>query len=190
MSGLDSNKSVPRNFSMPPRSVDDYLSLYSPEEKYKAHTISELICELRTKPHGTRVVLVSGAFDLLHPGHVGYLKAAAMLGDILVVHVAHDSAIRLKKGANRPVIPYQGRVKMLLALRYVNYVLDFDGDTLEAVKIIRPEVVVVPNEHKKEFEDWLCATDGASFEPVFLDRFVDKDCPSTSDLLNRIQTLE
>ena len=79
----------------------------------------------RSAAPGERVVFTNGVFDLLHPGHVRYLRAAKRLGDVLVVGVNSDrSARRLGKGPGRPLVGERDRAEVLSALEMVDYVID------------------------------------------------------------------
>ena len=79
---------------------------------------------------GQRIVFTNGVFDLLHPGHVRYLRAAKRLGDVLVVGLNSDrSARRLGKGPGRPLVSQRDRAEVLAALEMVDYVAVFDQDT-------------------------------------------------------------
>jgi len=90
---------------------------------------------------GKRVVLANGCFDLLHVGHLRYLRAARYLGDVLFVGVNGDAAVRRLKGPGRPLIPVEERVEILGALRDVDHVVVFEEDTADAlVARIRPHV--------------------------------------------------
>ena len=89
------------------------------------------------KRNGKRVVFASGSFDLLHPGHVRLLEQARGLGDVLVVGVRSDAAIRAKSGAAvalhknlvLPITPAEERMEILAALAAVGYVVEFDAPT-------------------------------------------------------------
>jgi glycerol-3-phosphate cytidylyltransferase len=87
------------------------------------------------KNAGKTVVFTNGCFDLLHIGHIRYLKEARELGDALIVSVNSDESVRRLKGENRPLIPQDQRAEVLDALESVDYVVIFDEDTPE--KIIR-----------------------------------------------------
>ena len=90
---------------------------------------------------GQRVVLANGGFDLLHVGHIRYLRAARRLGDVLFVGVNGDAAVRRLKGPGRPVMPVEERVEILAALQDVDHVVVFEEDTADAlVDRIRPHV--------------------------------------------------
>ena len=89
-----------------------------------------------------RVVLTNGVFDLLHVGHLRYLRAARGLGDVLVVGVNSDDSVRaLKPG--RPLVAQDERAELLAALDPVDYVTIFGEPTADALlRTLRPSVYV------------------------------------------------
>ena len=90
---------------------------------------------------GRVMVWTNGCFDILHAGHLAGLKAARAFGDLLVVGVNADAAVRRLKGDGRPVMPAVDRAALLAALRPVDYVVVFDQDTPERVlDRLRPDV--------------------------------------------------
>lgn len=93
---------------------------------------------------GQRVVFTNGVFDLLHPGHVRYLRAAKRLGDVLVVGLNSDRSVRrLAKGPERPLVRERDRAEVLAALEMVDYVTIFGQDTpYELIEALRPDVLV------------------------------------------------
>lgn len=93
---------------------------------------------------GQRVVFTNGVFDLLHPGHVRYLRGAKRLGDLLVVGLNSDKSVRrLGKGADRPLVRQRDRAEVLAALEMVDYVVIFDADTpYELIRALQPDVLV------------------------------------------------
>lgn len=92
---------------------------------------------------GQSVVFTNGCFDLLHPGHVSLLSAAAAEGDRLVVGLNTDASVRRLKGESRPVLAEADRAAILAALACVDMVVLFDQDTpLELIKTLRPDVLV------------------------------------------------
>lgn len=92
---------------------------------------------------GKKVVFTNGVFDLLHPGHVRYLKQARSLGDALIVGVNSDRSVRAIKGPSRPITPEAERAELLAALACVDAVAIFDDDTPEEIiKKIQPDVLV------------------------------------------------
>lgn len=72
---------------------------------------------------GKTVALASGAFDLLHIGHVRYLESAAREADVLVVAVADDASVCGRGGEGRPIMKEEDRVELVAALRCVDYVV-------------------------------------------------------------------
>ncbi|MFC1549411.1 D-glycero-beta-D-manno-heptose 1-phosphate adenylyltransferase [Nitrospirota bacterium] len=104
--------------------------------------------ELRAS--GQRVVFTNGCFDIIHVGHVRYLREARSLGDILVVGLNSDTSVsRLKPG--RPVNPQAERAEVLSALRPVDFVTIFDEDTpYELISSLRPDILVKGGDWKKE----------------------------------------
>ena len=92
---------------------------------------------------GARIVFTNGCFDLLHPGHVRYLRAARRLGDVLVVGVNSDASVRRLKGPARPLVPQRARCEVLAALEMVDYVVVFGEDTPYAlIAAVQPDVLV------------------------------------------------
>jgi rfaE bifunctional protein nucleotidyltransferase chain/domain len=91
-------------------------------------------------PASARVVLTNGVFDLLHVGHLRYLRAARALGDLLVVGVNADISVR-KPG--RPLVPEAERAELVAALEPVDYVVIFAEPTASSlVRELRPRVYV------------------------------------------------
>jgi rfaE bifunctional protein nucleotidyltransferase chain/domain/rfaE bifunctional protein kinase chain/domain len=97
----------------------------------------------RLRSGGSRLVATGGCFDLLHPGHLGLLRAARALGDGLVVCLNSDESVRRRKGPGRPIVPAADRMAMLEALEPVDAVAVFDEDTPAALlDLLRPDVWV------------------------------------------------
>lgn len=89
---------------------------------------------------GERITLANGCFDVLHVGHVRYLRAARELGGKLVVAVNGDSSVRALKGAGRPVMPAEERAEILAALADVDAVVVFpEKDVCAIIREVRPD---------------------------------------------------
>ena len=102
-------------------------------------TILDAIAPAREE--GATVVLTNGAFDMLHVGHLRYLKGAQELGDIVVAAVNSDSSVKLSKGPKRPVIPGHERAELVSALEVVDWVFLFDEPTVaEIIEKLRPNI--------------------------------------------------
>lgn len=97
------------------------------------------------------IVFTNGCFDILHAGHVYYLREARSLGDILIVGLNSDRSIRMIKGDDRPIITQRDRAELLAALECVDYVVIFDEPTpLRLIESIRPDVLVKGGDWKEE----------------------------------------
>jgi rfaE bifunctional protein nucleotidyltransferase chain/domain len=89
---------------------------------------------------GERITLANGCFDVLHVGHVRYLRAARELGGKLVVAVNGDNSVRALKGAGRPVMPAEERAEILAALTDVDAVVIFrEKDVRAIIRELRPD---------------------------------------------------
>ena len=107
------------------------------------------LAELRAQ--GKRVVFTNGVFDLMHAGHVRYLREAASLGDVLVVGLNSDESVRAFKGHGRPIVPEAERAEVVAALEMVDFVVIFAEKTAEAiVAALRPEVYVKGGDYRPE----------------------------------------
>src|SRR5204862_6745591 len=92
----------------------------------------------RLRAQGRRIVLANGCFDLLHVGHLRYLRAARALGDVLFVGLNGDSAVARLKGPARPLMPAVDRAEIPKSLRPVDHVVVFDDDTADALAAVPP----------------------------------------------------
>ncbi len=83
----------------------------------------------RLRNAGHTVAFANGHFDLLHVGHLRYLRDARAEADALIVAINNDASVASLKGAGRPVVPEDERAELLAALTPVDYVVIFEGDT-------------------------------------------------------------
>ena len=140
----------------------------------------------RLRESGRSLVFTNGCFDLLHPGHVSYLRAARSLGDALVVGLNSDASISKLKGPSRPIVPEADRATVLEALEFVDAVVIFDEDTpVRLLREVRPSVYAKGGDYSVEDlpEAEVAAQIGAEvrilpFEPGY----------STSALIEKIRT--
>ncbi|MBF0329491.1 MAG: D-glycero-beta-D-manno-heptose 1-phosphate adenylyltransferase [Nitrospirae bacterium] len=103
---------------------------------------------LRTE--GKKIVFTNGCFDILHVGHVRYLKESKGLGDILIVGLNSDTSVSSLK-PNRPIVPEAYRAELLASLIAVDFVTIFEEDTpYELIKQLRPDFLVKGGDWKKE----------------------------------------
>jgi D-glycero-beta-D-manno-heptose 1-phosphate adenylyltransferase len=90
---------------------------------------------------GERVILANGNFDLLHVGHVRYIRGAKALGGKLIVALNSDDSVRALKGAGRPVMPAEERAEIVAALADVDVVVIFpELDVRALIREIRPDI--------------------------------------------------
>lgn len=110
-----------------------------PQKVLTADELARTVAHWRAA--GEKVTLTNGCFDLLHVGHVRYLRAAKELGGKLVVAVNSDSSARGLKGPGRPRVPDHERAELLAALADVDAVTIFDApDVRGIIRLIRPDV--------------------------------------------------
>lgn len=96
-----------------------------------------------------RVVLTNGCFDLLHRGHLEYLRQSASLGNLLIVAVNSDASVQELKGPGRPINSEQDRAYALACLRFVDAVFIFDGPRLDReIRILRPDLYTKAGDYK------------------------------------------
>jgi D-glycero-beta-D-manno-heptose 1-phosphate adenylyltransferase len=111
----------------------------SPEEIFAREELLQRVAEWRRS--GEPIILANGAFDLLHVGHIRYLRAAKALGGRLIVAVNSDDSVRALKGAGRPLMPAAERAEILAALSAVDAVVIFpERDVRALVREIRPDI--------------------------------------------------
>ncbi|MFZ1049788.1 MAG: adenylyltransferase/cytidyltransferase family protein, partial [Candidatus Sulfotelmatobacter sp.] len=95
----------------------------------------------RWRRAGERIVLANGNFDLLHVGHVRYLRGAKELGGKLVVAINSDESVRTLKGEGRPIMPAEERAEIVAALADVDAVVIFSElDVRGLIREIRPDI--------------------------------------------------
>ena len=100
---------------------------------------------------GKRIVATNGCFDLLHVGHVRYLKAARALGDVLIVGINGDESVRGLKGPSRPLNNANDRAEVLAALESVDLITVFpEARATKFLELAAPHVYVKGGDYKKE----------------------------------------
>lgn len=98
-----------------------------------------------------RIVFTNGCFDILHVGHIRYLKKASELGDMLVVGLNSDASVKRLKGEGRPINTVDDRAELLASLEFVDYIVVFEEDTpYELISQIRPDVLVKGGDYAPE----------------------------------------
>ena len=138
---------------------------------------------------GKKIVATNGCFDLLHVGHVRYLKAARALGDALIVGINGDRSVLELKGAGRPINSERDRAEIVAALDCVDLVSIFpEPRAIRFLELVAPDVYVKGGDYNKETlnteEREVLRKIGAKIEIVPLEQGY-----STTDLLNRLSRL-
>ena len=115
----------------------------------KLRSVETLQRELeRARKHKRRIVFTNGCFDVLHKGHVQYLRFCKDQGDIVVVGLNSDASVKAIKGPERPINGQLDRAAVLEALESVSYITIFDAPTpIELIEAVRPDILV-------KGEDW------------------------------------
>ncbi|MDX9702427.1 MAG: D-glycero-beta-D-manno-heptose 1-phosphate adenylyltransferase [Candidatus Auribacterota bacterium] len=114
------------------------------------------------KRHGAVIVFTNGCFDLIHVGHISYLRQCKQHGDILVVGLNTDYSVQLNKGPLRPIVPLVERAEILAALEMVDYVVPFDEETpYTLITTLRPNILIKGADYtldtivgRNEVESW------------------------------------
>jgi glycerol-3-phosphate cytidylyltransferase len=114
-------------------------------------SLEELIKLLNSKERKSKVVFTNGCFDLIHLGHVRYLKEAKNLGDVLVVGVNSDESVRGLKGEGRPILPQEARAEIVSSFSFVDYVVIFGEKTPEKlISLLKPDIHVKGGDYRKK----------------------------------------
>lgn len=108
-----------------------------------------LIQKLKTE--GKSIIFTNGCFDILHSGHIDYLKKTKELGNILIIGINSDESVKKIKQQNRPINKLLDRMIVLNSIKYVDYVVPFNEETPEnLIKIIKPDVLTKGGDWNKK----------------------------------------
>lgn len=103
------------------------------------------------KAHGKKIVFTNGCFDIIHPGHVSYLRESKRLGDILIVALNTDESVRKLKGQNRPINNQDDRAIVMDELKSVDFVTHFAEETpYNIINSLVPNVLTKGGDYKSE----------------------------------------
>lgn len=95
----------------------------------------------KLKSENKKIVFTNGCFDILHAGHVRYLKESKKFGDILIVGLNSDISVKKIKGETRPINPEMDRAEVLAGLEAVNYIVLFDETSpVKLLEDIKPDI--------------------------------------------------
>ncbi len=151
---------------------------------------------IREQYRGKRIVLVTGVFDLTHPGHVLFFEAARALGDVLVAGVGNDAQVGLLK-PGRPIWPQEWRALMVTTMRPVDFCFIGPPETVEhplkivelAFETFRPDIYAVNDDafdipYRRElaarYSAELAVIERASYPPEFAEF-------STTNILQKLK---
>lgn len=147
------------------------------------HDLLTVLAEHRAAGH--RVVFTNGCFDVLHRGHVAYLRQARALGDVLVVALNSDASVARLKGPTRPVNPLVDRAGVIGALTAVDLVTAFDADSpVDLLELVRPDVYAKGGDYTPEMLPETPVVEALGGEVRILDYLADH---STSAIVARAQ---
>jgi D-beta-D-heptose 7-phosphate kinase/D-beta-D-heptose 1-phosphate adenosyltransferase len=137
------------------------------------------------KARGEKIVFTNGCFDILHAGHVGYLKQAKDNGDRLIVAINGDISVSNLKGPGRPINTVDQRMAVLAGLEAVDWVISFDDDTPNRLlKKIKPDVLVKGGDYSPKEVVGYEIVESYGGEVQVLDYF---DNCSTTRIVKKIQ---
>ena len=103
------------------------------------------------KKRGRTVVLANGCFDLIHIGHIRYLRDARKQGDVLIVALNSDSSVRRLKGRGRPLLGQKERAEILASFSSVDFVTIFREPNVERIlRALNPDVHVKGSDYTRE----------------------------------------
>ncbi|WP_329020555.1 adenylyltransferase/cytidyltransferase family protein [Streptomyces sp. NBC_01601] len=137
---------------------------------------------------GSRVVLATGCFDLLHAGHLSFLEQARQLGDLLVVGVNSDRSVRALKGPSRPFVGERERAALVSALKCVDRVFLYDEPTADLhIRFLRPQVFATARASISAYPSEVAAADEVAAQVHAIDRITSYSTTGLVDALRATQ---
>ena len=116
---------------------------------YSLPELTEIIKEHKNQDQ--KIVLANGCFDLIHIGHIRYLRASKKRGDILVVALNSDSSVRRLKGRGRPLLNLKERVTIISSFSFVDYITSFEELNVKKVLLsLKPDIHAKGSDYTKE----------------------------------------
>ncbi|MDI3547541.1 MAG: D-beta-D-heptose 7-phosphate kinase / D-beta-D-heptose 1-phosphate adenosyltransferase [Halanaerobiales bacterium] len=120
--------------------LEELIDVMNNGKRKSLKEIKEITEKLRNKK---KIIFTNGCFDILHSGHIAYLKKAKELGDILIVGLNSDNSVKKIKGEKRPIISLNNRIKILEELSVIDYIVVFDEETpYNLINEIKPDIIV------------------------------------------------
>lgn len=128
----------------------------------------------------------NGCFDLLHTGHISYLKSAKQRCDILILGLNSDESIKKLKGKNRPIVELKDRVEILSSFPFIDKIVIFDEVTpIKLIKRIKPNIIFKGKDYKKQDVVGFRESKKWQGRVILIDFIKNK---STTNLIERIKT--
>ncbi len=119
------------------------------KKHYSLLRLKKIVAAAQKK--GKSIVLANGCFDLIHVGHIRYLKEAKKRGDILVLALNSDASIRNLKGEGRPLLDENERVNIMSSMSFVDYITVFEETTVEKVLLtLKPDIHAKGSDYTEE----------------------------------------
>ena len=144
---------------------------------------------LRERFPGRSLVLGTGCFDLLHPGHLHFLQEARAQGDVLVIGINSDAAVRAIKGEGRPILKEEERLAMVATFRCVDLVFVFDDRVAdESILSLKPDVFVIGEESVPDYPSELTSAQSVGARVHVVKRIPGTSTTSIVGSFNRNQT--
>lgn len=98
-----------------------------------------------------KISFANGCFDIIHPGHIRYLKAAKEVADLLILGLNDDSSVKKLKGKDRPFFPLKERIEILESIVYIDFIIPFsENKPLKIIKVLKPHYHCKGGDYKKE----------------------------------------
>lgn len=118
-------------------------------KEYPLARLKEIIEEEKRKRK--KIILANGCFDLIHVGHIRYLREAKKKGDILILALNSDASIRQLKGQGRPVLTEKERVDILTSMSFIDYITVFEEGNVENVLLaLKPDIHAKGSDYTEE----------------------------------------
>jgi rfaE bifunctional protein nucleotidyltransferase chain/domain len=137
----------------------DRGSIFAPHDAFEERLITDRkVLQSKVKALKTlrlKIVLTSGSFDIVHIGHMRYLREARMLGDCLIVGIDSDEKVRERKGEFRPLIPELERAEMVAHSRYADIITikQNNEERWELIRLVCPDILVVSKRNERNDEN-------------------------------------
>lgn len=145
--------------------------------------INNIVSTIKQQYNNKKIVLASGCFDLLHVGHIRFIKQAKEQGDVLVLGVNSDISIKKIKGVHRPLRPQQERLEILSAIEFVDLIFPFDEESCcKYIRMVKPDVFAIGIESLTEYPEEVVCAKKENVELFVINRIGEY---STSNLIHR-----